>query len=432
MIRPRLLAALSSVLLVAACDSAGPLGDGAPDEGNPTPEAPSAQAVPVELGADFPDGRGVDFGVYLEYYFNSPSYFQNGPASTTTTSTGLSMATLLLTGTQDGRTRYGGGNGPLRLNTAPCDGLGFGTSHPFFRLASGVEYEVGDWPVERGAPLTEAGAPRVYGDLMAWGAYCTGHDTPDGNREPAPPEDVLQDLRINHAAFQHERAGLEGVRFFRYEITNLGDSPVTDLRAALFSDPDLGGLSDGQHYRRNLMGSTDRYAYVYTSDAVSPTYRGAALALALLETPKGVGETVRRVIYRDRGPAPEQAPFTHEALDRQPRPTVFHALQGLDDDGDAIVNLVTGATTTVMYDGDPVARTGWLDGTLPGGEKGWDIRVIQSTEPFTLSPGETVVLTAVGVAHISTDRATGLDTVDGIVREVSADPSLWRFPIASP
>ena len=73
----------------------------------------------------------------------------------------------------------------------------------------------------------------MYGDRMLWGSFC-----PASVSETPEFTSPFEGLRVNTAVFAYDRTDLKDVRFIRYEITNEGAAPVTDLRGGYFSDTD--------------------------------------------------------------------------------------------------------------------------------------------------------------------------------------------------
>lgn len=414
----RALFAAAFLLAAAGCDSGGP--DDGP--GGPPGGTPSAQPEPVVADAPFPEGRGdAIYGLRFEAA-TIAGRVASGPQFTghsAFNALALYTVNLWLSGTQDGQERYSALGSGVRSGSAACS--------PVFRLASGVDYAVGEWPVDQGAPLDVNEQPRVYGDLMTWRSVCSA-GLADADRDRP-----LQSVRTNVALFEHERADLDGVRFLRFEVTNTGTAPITDFRAALSSDPDVG---DSGRHRANLLGGTDCYATVYISPEVTgpEVSSGSVGALGFLQLPDGVSQAGRRVVYRDSGPgatssSPSRVPFTQYALFND-EGAALRAMRALDDNGDPVIDPTTGAPDPFMFGGDPVAGAGWLDGTFPDGERGWDIRLLQPTTPTTLGPGETLVFTAVVIGTVQADLASGLAAVDAAFAAVAAEPALWTFPTA--
>lgn len=423
--RASLALALFASVLLGACDSTEP------DLPSPPPDEPPAATNPVVRGA-IPSNAVTLLRAQLYSRLGADVTHLPEDGEPDEVRFAHYKASLWLSGRQAGRDRFVGDSNALLSAYRPCLPNLNGYYSPF-TLAAGVDYDLGEWPVDFGAPLTADGKPRVYGDVMTWDAFCV--DAQTGRNNPPDPERTLQDIQVNTALFRYVRSDLSRVHFYRYEITNQGDEAITDIRAGFYSDPDVSGF-----YGNNLLGGTDRYATVYLAPVTAEGRPlGAVTGIGLLETPKATPLAVRRVEYRDGGPHTDpltgtMSPpvlLTENGLGATPDAPIF-AMRGLDDLGNPIVDPTTGQTTTLMYSGDPVAGTGWLDGTLPGGEDGWDLRVLQSTAPFTLAPGETVVLTAVTISVVGSDLADGLARLDRQFTAVAADPSLWRFPVANP
>lgn len=386
------------LLALAACDSADPL-----------PPAPTG--VPVAADVDsFGVRSGLGIGLTTQSSSTGdsetrPIYFRGSIGSDDVLE--IYLGALWLSGDQSGQRRLA--RTGSRRDFAYCPG-----ESQYF-LSGDVDYALGDWPVSLDAPLAPDGGPLVYGDAMMWSPFCI-----DPN---ADTERQLQDVRVATAVFAYD--DLPDVNFLRFEIANIGSEPIEEFRAGFYADYDMGGFSG---YGHNLVGGDGELTFVYVDpDHPSDVAPDPAAGVALLETPGGGGLDVRRLIYRVRGGTTAEPQLDNQLSSIE---DVLNTLDGLYKDGTPIIDPTTGSPTTLMFGGDPISGTGWIDGDAPGAETGADIRLLTAAAPTTLAPGERTVLTVMVTAANEGELASSLNQLRSRTRAVAADPVRWQFPVA--
>ncbi len=249
------------------------------------------------------------------------------------------------------------------------------------------------WPADLGAPFVDNDGNGNYDpDFETW------LDAPRNSDHPFfPGEQVLwfvgndldtlrtqqtlgsRPLGLEVQVFAWAGTGgtmREHTVFVEYTIVNLGSDILEDFRLGRWSDPDLGFAVD------DLVGvdTTLNLQYVYNGsgqDEIMPV-PPPAFGYVWLQTPQtaergttadfgfGTMADARNVplaslsfyvcadpVYR----CPDLG-SSHSALQ------VSRNLHGLLDDGSPMIDPTTGSSTAMALAGDPVTRTGWIDGII--------------------------------------------------------------------
>jgi hypothetical protein len=408
------------ILGLAACDSAGgPITEPTPDPQPDDATAPLLVQSPfatVDLDGSVlglePDG-GLFGGRAFSYRPTDFSPFSS------------SRAGVWLGGTQDGMTRssivYWASN-----FTTDC---GDGPTGVFALDADTTYINTEAWPRDLGAPIEADGSPRVYGDQMLWGSFCSeanpfaGSDGQWAGRYADP----LQGLRMNVAAYRYRRADLAGAVFVRYEVTNEGASPISDLRVGAFSDTETPGTYEGTNFNRYshdavafdpATGLSYVYQLPFTTDNGSRSSTWVT-GTTFLDLPLHSHRILRRFTHQEPegfGQGPASATEAVRALD------------GLSYAGAPMIDPATGQPSRFAFPTDPFTNTtGWLDGRDDDGVfVGADVRQLLAAGPVALGAGETLTFTVVWVT--AEDGPTSFDSyqqVRGLLSTVRAERSLW-------
>jgi len=242
-----------------------------------------------------------------------------------------------------------------------------------------------------GAPVdTVSGlvVPHIIGDQTLWAVFNDAdpsrHTTDAGSSTPLGVE-------VQLTAFAFNRQGALGnTVFLSYKIINKGTNTLDSAFVSVWSDPDNGGASD------DLVGvdTTLSLGYCYNATNNDNVYgsRPPAVGFDFFKGPTVNGEVLGL------------KSFNKYVNGTDPNANVqsYNYMKGLDPDGSPVVDPTTNQVTTFTNPGDPVAGTGWLD-TNPA-----DRRLMLSTGPFTMAPGDTQnVVTAVIVGQ-GRDRLSGV------------------------
>lgn len=253
------------------------------------------------------------------------------------------------------------------------------------RDAALADYEAGAEPY--GAPDVEVqadGTLNVLGDQMLWAVY---NDADPGNHTNRAGSTPPLGIEVQQTTFAFNRVGALGnTIFIKYRFINKGGNTLDNMFVSQWSDPDLGGFTDdlvGCDISRSL-------GFCYNATNADGQYGGQ---------PPAVGYDFFQ------GPIVAGAPLPMSSFNKYINGTdpntaqkSYNYMQGLDADGNVLINPVTGQPTNFFVSGDPVTGAGWLD-TSPD-----DRRLMLSAGPFTMAPGDTQEVVAAIVVSQGTNR----------------------------
>jgi hypothetical protein len=247
--------------------------------------------------------------------------------------------------------------------------------HRVYKIYKGMDPEEDDyaeWPTEYGAPVDEFDNPLLIGDQTLWCVYNDAdpdvHIADEGSADNDP-----MGIEVQQLTFAFDWAGALGnVVFTKFLVINKCDQTLEDTYFAVWCDPDVGAASD------DYVGCDTTLSVGFAYNATNTDNLYAAQAPC-------VGYDFFKGPIGDDG---KELPMTSfnmyiNATDPRAKDESYNYMQGLDGDGDPVVNPLTGETTTFMFPGDPVANTGWLDSDPA------DRRFMLNTGPFTMEPGDT-------------------------------------------
>ncbi|HET9327211.1 MAG TPA: hypothetical protein VFQ05_10585 [Candidatus Eisenbacteria bacterium] len=257
------------------------------------------------------------------------------------------------------------------------------------RDAALADYEAG--AETHGAPDVEVqadGTLNILGDQMLWAVY---NDADPANHTNRAGSTSPLGIEVQQTTFAFNRVGALGnTIFMRYIFINKGGNTINNMFVSQWSDPDLGGAFD------DLVGSDvpRSLGYVYNATNSDGQYGEASPAVGydFFKGPEVGGAPLPMSSFNKyiNGTDPNTAAKT------------FNYMKGLDADGNVIINPVTGTPTTFFVSGDPVTNTGWLD-TSPD-----DRRLMLSSGPFTMAPGDTQEVVCAIVVSQGTNRLSSV------------------------
>lgn len=256
--------------------------------------------------------------------------------------------------------------------------------------------------VPHGAPpvsVNEDGTLSITGEQMLWHVYNDADPArhTDGAGHTAPLGVEVQQTTYGFTG----PSLLEDAVFLRFHIINKGATTLEDMHAALWSDVDLGNATD------DLSGcdSTAGLGYCYNGYESDAVYGSS---------PPAIGYDLLRGPATGKGGSPLTAFVSYfgEANNSQEG---WNFIRGLQRDGSPAVNPVNGEATRYFYSGDPVMGTGWLDASPI------DRKILLSTGPFTMAPGESQDIIAAILFGQGSDRLRSV----AALRE--ADTTLQRL-----
>lgn len=301
-----------------------------------------------------------------------------------------------------------------------------------------------EWPAQFGAP---------YADMDSNGVYDPNVDVPGVPGADQTIWFVANDLNSGRTTnlygalplgiemqatfWAYNRTGALGNMIFRkYTIINKSNTPFNDMYVSMWSDVDLGNSTD------DFAGCDTSLSlgYCYNANAIDATYNPLpppAVGFDFFQGPlingtagqdlnkNGIDDALDFGIFKGDsvGPGKINLPMTSFYYfargdanltdptqgDPQGSTQFYNFFQGrIGKTGQFFLDPNTNQPTTFSLTGDPVTRTGWIDGQLlPSGDR----RVGQGSGPFTMAPGDTQ---EVVVAEIAAGALPGVDRLSAI------------------
>ena len=279
-----------------------------------------------------------------------------------------------------------------------------------------------EWPVQFGAPWTDANGNGVYdpdttawltggmtdtpawrGEEMLWFASNDMNPIRTMNLYGTPPAGVEMHT-LAWASAGHPL--LDNTVFLEHTLINKGPMEITDMSLAMWEDPDLGEPFDDVCGVDTALGMAISYNGIKRDNeyGIPP-----ASATVWLQTPVAPepGSTARfgggsRAGYRNLPLSSFMFYIGGSSIYRDPTlkaPSgavmMMNNLVGRGWDGQSYVDPVTAQSTAFLLSGDPVLDRGWVDGVTnsPG-----DRRFLSASGRYTLAPGDTQKVTFARVA----------------------------------
>jgi hypothetical protein len=252
----------------------------------------------------------------------------------------------------------------------------------------------GDWVANAaplGAPVVDVGGdlqPGITGDETLWAVF---NDADPGVHSNDAGASLPLGVEVQLTAFAFNRTGALGnTVFLKYVIINKGANTLDSTYASIWSDPDLGGAGD------DLVGvDVDKslgYCYNATNNDNQYGSKPPAVGYDFFKGPVVGGNTLGRASFNKY----------INGTDPNSKGQSYNYMKGLQAKGDPVIDPTTSQPTTFFHSGDPVTRTGWLD-TNPA-----DRRLMLSTGPFVMAPGDTQEIVAAIVMGDGRDRLSSV------------------------
>jgi hypothetical protein len=206
-------------------------------------------------------------------------------------------------------------------------------------------------------------------------------------------------VEVQQTLFAFDRPGpLGDVVFCEFKLINKGTNTLTQMIASLWADPDLDPFEDRAGFDRALS-----LGYAYAGSDGDPTTidtrRAPALGFDLLRgaIDSATGDTLGATAF---------SPYSKPFEDAGAGPVEYdNLMRGLDGSGNPVIDPTTGLASPFLYTGDPVSGTGWLAPPIH------DERILLSSGPFTMAPGDTQVITGAIVMGQGADRLASIDVL---------------------
>lgn len=283
-----------------------------------------------------------------------------------------------------------------------------------------------EWPSGDGAPLNTDGTPAILGDQTLWAVYndlvVAKHNNDAGNSAPLG-------LEVQQSVFAFDRVPpLGNMIFVKWIFINKGTNTLNDTYVSVWSDPDLGGAAD------DLVGcdTTLSLGYCYNADNDDEIYGTAVPAVGfdffqgpIVPSPGDTAHVSGRAV-----PGYRNLPMTSfnkyiNGTDPGSPVNSYNYMQGFDPDGNDITDPITGRVTKFFVAGDPVTNSGWLD------DNPADRRLMLSSGPFTMAPGDTQEVVAGIIIAQGSDRLSSISLLKQYDEQAQAVFDL-NFVLPSP
>ena len=259
--------------------------------------------------------------------------------------------------------------------------------------------------VPQGAPRDANGNPLLLGDALIWSVYNDAN--PDGH---VVGRSAPLGVEVQQSVIAFNRPGpLGNVIFVKWRLANRGLNQLDSTYVAMWADPDVGGFTD------DLVGcdTTRALGYAYNATNQDGVYGSTppAVGFQLLQGPVAQGDTLGMTAFRKyiNGTDPETA----EAM--------YHGMAGLDTDGsplhvcdDPLLPVTTFQVSGLDPGSPPQCPGNWLDSNPS------DRRLLLSSGPFTMAPGDTqVVFFAIEIGQ-GDDRIASVEDLKQVASTMSA------------
>jgi hypothetical protein len=275
-----------------------------------------------------------------------------------------------------------------------------------------------EWPIEDGAPYIDVNndglptpgvdLPKLIGDETLWYVANDMDSVRSTFTYGMPPMGVEFQTTI----YAYNRFNTLGdVVFKKYKMINKGSNILKDMYVSFWSDPDLGDANDDFVGCDTLLD----LGFCFNGDNMDGNGQGntygenpPAVGYTLLQGPAIPSLLTDSAKYNDRWKKGfrnlEMTSFMfyigtatfpyRDAQQGVPAGSVefYNNMQGLIWDGSPIIDPHTNQPTRYAVPGDPVNQTGWHEGRptgWPGGPGPADRRMLVSSGPFNLAPGDT-------------------------------------------
>lgn len=313
---------------------------------------------------------------------------------------------------------------------------------------AGSNPDYANWPFDEGAPALQNAAgedsldaqgnriPLILGDQALWAVYndarVAQHTNSAGATDPLG-------IEVQQYTFAYARsAALGNTIYLKFKIINKGANTLEDTYISLWSDPDVGDAFD------DLVGCDTvlslGYAYNEGPDDVYGE-TAPAVGFDFLQGPivPSPGDSALQFGAYVQGF--RNLPMTSfnkyiNGTDPQNAGASYNYMRGLTPEGGPLVNPITGEETFFQMSGDPVTGDGWIDVSSS------DRRMMMSSGPFTMAPGDTQEVVAAVLVGQGADHLSSISALKSIDEQVQAvfdlnfeipfpppSPEVWSQPL---
>ncbi|MBI5726234.1 MAG: T9SS type A sorting domain-containing protein [Ignavibacteriales bacterium] len=291
------------------------------------------------------------------------------------------------------------------------------------------------WPGELGAP---------YKDINNDGHFTAGIDKPlfMGDEVTWYVANDLDTMRTQQlygsrpigvefqsTEFALSTDSLKDILYKKVTMINKSTSPVTNMYIGIWSDPDLGYADDDFV----ACDTTKQLMYVYNGDGDDPVYGvfPPAAGYLVTQTPVIAGAPSDSAFFKGHyvkglknSPISSfafyingSATYSDPNLGAYAGTTqLYNYMQGLLGSGSAFIDPLNSLPTKFPLSGDPVAHTGWYEGSgWPGGVAPGDRRMMLSVGPFTMQPADTQEIAYAYILAQGTDHINSITIMKELV-----------------
>lgn len=255
----------------------------------------------------------------------------------------------------------------------------------FSHDSAGTNSDYDNWPVDDGAPVSPDNLPLRKSFQNIW---CVYNDSRNQSREFST---LPLSIEVQQYVYGDSIPFIENSVFVEFIIINKGTSEILNAYIGIWLDCDIGFFAD------DLVGidTTLNLAYTFNYNDEDMYYGNnpPAVGVIILKAPV-VGENSYSFIgFKDLDSLWDD-PLTAEEA--------YNFLKGLNRDGTSIINPITNQPTHIMYSGDPITQTGWIDTSSN------DKKILLSFGPINIQPFE------IRKFHFALAVGTGNDRLSSI------------------
>jgi hypothetical protein len=265
-----------------------------------------------------------------------------------------------------------------------------------------------EWPIELGAPSDGQDNPLLIGDQTLWGCFVDSYidDRIHNHCLPLGAE-------VHLTAWGWEE--IDNVIFLRWEIINKSDENWEECYFGIYSDPDLFDAGNDL----TASDSTLNLVYCYDGRSYYMDFPYHAAGYQILESPiiSSPGDTAITFLGEKFGfkNVPVYSPRMEKNMglpdgrwndipyNELAAPYIYNRLRCLNFIGEPAIDPIANLPSNWIFSGDPVTGSGWIETVHPR-----DRRMMPSTGPITLAPGDTSFITMAIIATSNKDQRTNI------------------------
>ena len=318
--------------------------------------------------------------------------------------------------------QFSGNNGGSDFTPGPYGTMdSYNIDHRVFKVNRWDQNETDwqEWPVDLGAP---------YIDINGDGVYDSGVDEPyvpldqtlysvyNDSTEHSVYGTSINGIEVHQTIFGgvDTQDQLSRTFYIQYEVINKGDLTWHNAKFGPWSDVDLGDYQNdavGVDVERNMV-----YCYSNEPGADDNVFgTSPAVAFRYIGSINNAGQGISAGGCMGPDCDNNSTANLNSSYDIN-QEQAFWRMSGLDNNGNVIIDPVTGQETTFTHTGDPVAGTGWLDQVANDRQMFFSI----APNAETVEPGDTVsfvmaVIIQTGLDHL--DAVNELRTSSDIAKE---------------